>query len=93
MESIGLGKISMHTLPSLENLSNGLTPAKSSLRLMDIHIRFSDVNVGLSTYSRPIRASLPMKYAVESIVRFNRYAPMSTCLVQWSPIMNSNLRV
>ncbi|OQB10794.1 MAG: hypothetical protein BWY21_00101 [Parcubacteria group bacterium ADurb.Bin216] len=78
---------------SSKSLSLGLTPVKSSLRLTDTHIRFSEESVGLTMYSPPTRVSLLMKYVAELTPKFNRYAPTSTCSVQWRPLTSSNLNL
>jgi len=78
---------------SSKSSNSGLTPVKSSLRLTDIPIRFSGVKGGLTMYSQPIRELLPMKYVVELTPKFNRYAPTSTCSVQWRPLTSSNLNL
>lgn len=78
---------------SSKSLSLGLTHVKNLLRLTDTHIRFSEESVGLTMYSRPIRASLLMKYVAELTPKFNRYVPTSTCSVQWKPLTSSNLNL
>lgn len=93
MGLIGREKILTLTLPSLSSLKSGLTPVKNSLRLTDTHIRFSEESVGLTMYSPPTRVSLLMKYVVELTPKFNRYAPTSTCSVQWRPLTSSNLNL
>lgn len=93
MGLIGREKTLVPISLSSKSLSLGLTPVKNLLRLTDIPIRFLAVNVGLTMYSQPIRALLPTKYVVVLTPKFNRYAPTSTCSVQWRPLTSSNLNL